>query len=184
MTSPHPLCSSHTPYTLALHPLVGKPLGQARTAARTRWQTRARDLILRDQGDAPTLTPPPTPYPLPLTLTLTPSPSHPHPHTLTLTLTLTLSQVTRQLRHAHAQHADELQRQGHGYHYQVCGPHMDVFQPALTTIRPSSPHVQHAQTRPWALSESDCLVPPGAVPGGSEQLDIHMHMHMHMCMCM
>eukprot|EP00908_Phaeocystis_cordata_P025860 Transcript_8337.p1 GENE.Transcript_8337~~Transcript_8337.p1 ORF type:complete len:628 (+),score=288.23 Transcript_8337:230-1885(+) len=44
--------------------------------------------------------------------------------------------VTRQLRHTHAQ-APSL---GHGYHYQVCGPHMDGFQPAFSTIRPSSPH--------------------------------------------
>ena len=64
--------------------------------------------------------------------------------------------VTRQLRHAHVQHREGGDRvsggginpngpsmgmsAGRGYHYQVCGPHMATFQPALTTIRPSSPH--------------------------------------------
>ena len=50
------------------------------------------------------------------------------------------------MRHAHAQHADELKRQGQSYHYQVCGPHMERFQPGKTTIRPSSPHAQLAHT--------------------------------------
>ena len=76
---------------------------------------------------------------------------------LPLPLPLTLTQVTRQLRHAHAQHADELQRQGQSYHYQVCGPHMERFQPALTTIRPSSPHVQQGQTTPIGSARARLL---------------------------
>ena len=67
------------------------------------------------------------------------------------------------MRHAHAQHADELKRQGQSYHYQVCGPHMERFQPGKTTIRPSSPHVQLAHTPQPPL-------PPGGPTGRPRSL--------------
>ena len=74
------------------------------------------------------------------------------------------------MRHAHAQHADELKRQGQSYHYQVCGPHMERFQPGKTTIRPSSPHAQLAHTphpprAHWAHWAPAQPRPQAALPG-------------------